>query len=80
MSLRLEVIRALLNARWQHFVDQRAGELASAVSNEPLRTANAYVCSCRAMAAALQLLVYLALSFVISWEVRLRHSSWAHSE
>ena len=69
MSLRLEVIRALLNARWQHFVDQRAGELASAVNNEPLRTANAYVSSCRVLAAVLQLLVYLALSFVISWEV-----------
>ena len=69
MSLRLEVVRALLNARWQHFVDQRAGELASAVSNEPLRSANAYVYSCRALAVALQLLVYLALSFAISWKV-----------
>ena len=69
MNLRLELIRALLNARWQHFVDQRTGELASAVSNEPVRTANAYVHSCRALAVALQLLVYLALSLAISWEV-----------
>ena len=69
MNLRLELIRALLNARWQHFVDQRTGELASAVSNEPVRTANAYVYSCRALAVALQLLVYLALSLAISWEV-----------
>ena len=69
MSLRLEVVQALLNARWQHFVDQRAGELASAISNEPLRTANAYVYSCRALAFVLQLVVYLVLSFAISWEV-----------
>ena len=69
MNMRLEVVRALLNARWQHFVDQRTGELASAVSNEPLRTANAYVSVCRALAVAFQLVIYLALSFVISWEI-----------
>ena len=69
MNLRLEVVRALLNARWQHFVDQRTGELASAVSNEPMRTANAYVSSCRALAVVLQLVIYLALSFVISWKI-----------
>ena len=69
MSLRLEVVQSLLNARWQHFVDQRAGELASAVSSEPLRAATAYIFSCRALAVGFQLLVYLALSFVISWEI-----------
>ena len=69
MSLRLELVRALLNARWEHFIDQRAGELASVVSGEPMRTANAYVAFCRALAAGLQLAMYVALSFVISWEV-----------
>ena len=39
MNLRLAVIRALLRARWTHFVDRRAGNLASAVAVEPGRTA-----------------------------------------
>ena len=71
MDLRLAFIRALLRARWAHFVDQRAGDLASAVSVEPTRAANAYVASCRALSSGIQLLIYLALSVAISWEVSL---------
>ena len=69
MDQRLRVIRALLDARWLHFVDQHAGNLASAVSVEPVRAAAAYVSACRALAAGSQLLIYSALSVAISWEV-----------
>ena len=69
MDLRLAFIRALLNARWSHFVDQRAGDLASAVSVEPTRAATAYVSACRVLSGGIQLLIYLALSVAISWEV-----------
>ena len=71
MDLRLAFIRALLRARWVHFVDQRAGDLASAVSVEPTRAAASYVASCRALSGGIQLLIYLALSLAISWEVSL---------
>ena len=71
MDLRLAFIRALLRARWVHFVDQRAGDLASAVSVEPTRAASSYVASCRALSGGIQLLIYLALSLAISWEVSL---------
>ena len=71
MDLRLAFIRALLRARWAHFVDQRAGDLASAVSIEPTRAANAYVSACRVLSAVIQLVIYLALSVAISWEVSL---------
>ena len=69
MDLRLRVIRALLDARWRHFVDQRAGDLSSAVSIEPTRAAAAYINSCRVLAGGIQLLIYSALSVAISWEV-----------
>ena len=69
MDQRLRVIWALLDARWQYFVDQHAGNLASAVSVEPARAANAYVSACRVLAGGFQLLIYLALSVAISWEV-----------
>ena len=69
MDLRQTFIRAVLAARWAHFVDQRAGDLASAVSIEPTRAATAYVASCRALSGGIQLVIYLALSVAISWEV-----------
>ena len=71
MDLRLTFIRALLKARWAHFVHQRAGDLASAVSVEPTRAGNSYVASCRALSGGIQLLIYLALSIAISWEASL---------
>ena len=59
MDLRLAFIRALLQARWTHFVDRRAGDMASAASIEPTRAANAYVAACRSLSGAIQLLIYL---------------------
>ena len=69
MDLRLRVVRALLGARWRHFVDQRPGDFASAVGGEPIRAARAYVSACQLMANGLILLVYAILSVTISWEV-----------
>ena len=69
MDLRLRVVRALLSARWRHFVDQRSGDIASAVGTEPLRVAMAYVSACRVLAGVLLLLIYAVLSIAISWEV-----------
>ena len=69
MQLRLRVIRALLAARWRYFVDQRAGNVATAVSGEALRVALAYVSACRVMSGGLLLLIYVALSVAISWQV-----------
>ena len=71
MDLRLAFIRALLRVRWAHFVDRRAGDLASAVSVEPRRAAGAYVASCQILSGGIQLALYLALSVAISWEVSL---------
>ena len=69
MGLRLRVVRALLAARWRHFVDQRAGDFASAVGVEPMRAAMTYVAACHAVTGGLVLLVYVLLSIAISWEV-----------
>ena len=71
MNLRLAFIRAILRARWLHFVDRRTGDLASAASIEPTRTAEAYVGACHVLSGALQILIYLAVCMAISWEVSL---------
>ena len=69
MHLRLMAVRSLLDARWRHFVDQRTGDLASAVSIEPERAAAAYVDACHMLATAFQLSIYVTLSVVISWQI-----------
>jgi len=69
MDLRLQIFQTLLNARWQHFVDQHGGNLVSAVSIEPSRTAAAYIAACRAVSCGFQLIIYGALSVAISWQV-----------
>ena len=69
MDLRLRVVRALLAARWRHFVVQRSSDVTTAVGTEPLRVAQAYIAACRVVAGALTLLIYAALSIAISWEV-----------
>ena len=71
MDLRLRVVRALLSARWRHFVDQRPGDFAAAVGGEPIRAAMAYVSACQLIAGGLILLVYAILSVALSWEVSL---------
>lgn len=69
MDLRLRLLRALLRARWRHFIDQRAGNLASAITGEPVRAAAAYLAACRILAGLFQLTIYGVLSFAISWQV-----------
>ena len=69
MDQRLRLIRGLMAARWLHFVDQHSGNLASAASVEPARASVAFVSACRVLAGGIQILVYLALSVLISWEV-----------
>ena len=71
MKLRLAFIRAILRARWTHLVDRRTGDLASAVSIEPTRTAEAYVSACHVLSGALQVQIYLAVCMAISWEISL---------
>ena len=71
MNLRLAFMRAILRARWLHFIDRRTGDLASAVSIEPTRTAEAYVAACQVLSGAIQILIYLAVCLAISWEISL---------
>ena len=71
MNLRLAFIRAILRARWLHFIDRRTGDLASAVSIEPTRTAEAYVAACHVLSGAVQVLIFLAVCMAISWEISL---------
>jgi ATP-binding cassette subfamily C protein len=41
-ALRLELLRSILSARWEHFVRQPVGRLANAMASEPMRASEAY--------------------------------------
>jgi len=65
-DLRLNLIRALLRARWGYFVSQRAGHLSNAVGTEAHRASHAYSNACNLVANVIQVLVYISLAFLIS--------------
>jgi ATP-binding cassette subfamily C protein len=68
-DLRLRFMRALLHAKWSFFEQAPAGQYANAISIEVNRASAAYRESAAVMAAVLQVLAYLAVSVLISWQV-----------
>ena len=70
-DLRLRLIRALMSARWSHFVSHPPGHFANAISTEAHRASGAYRQACAALAGVIQVLVYLAVVFVVSWQLAL---------
>src|SRR5690606_18070210 len=70
-DLRLELVRAVLDARWSFFASQPSGRCANAISMEAYRASAAYREACTAMAGGIHALVYLTIAFLISWPVAL---------
>ncbi len=67
MDLRLELIRALVRARWGYFVTQPAGEFANAVTTEAQKASAAYQSGALIVAGIIQLIVYTLMAFRLSW-------------
>jgi ATP-binding cassette, subfamily C, bacterial len=65
-DLRLQVMRALLAARWSHFTSRPAGQFANAVGTEAHRASGAYREACRVLAGVIQVAVYVGLAFLMS--------------
>lgn len=70
-DLRLLLIRALFRARWSYFTGQPVGHVANAIGNEAHRAAGAYREVCSLLAGAVQVLVYLGVALLVSWQVAL---------
>lgn len=66
-DLRVQLLRALMNARWIYYSGQPSGLFANAVSTEAYRAATAYKHSCAAIANVMQVLVYGLVIVTISW-------------
>jgi len=70
-DLRLNLIRALLAARWEYYVRQPVGNLANAVATEAMRASQAYLCATTMAAMVFQAAVYLVVALLVSWEITL---------
>jgi len=70
-DLRLMLIRALLRARWSYFSTRPVGHFANAISNEAHRASGAYREMCFVLAGSVQVIIYVAIALLISWETAL---------
>jgi len=70
-DLRLQLIRALLGARWSYFTSRPAGQFANAIGSEAHRAAGAYREACRAIAGLIQVAIYVCVAFLVSPAVAL---------
>jgi len=68
-DMRLSLLRALVTANDGHHQKNRIGIYANAIGVEALKGANAYLAACTMIAQFIQVVVYLTLAFLVSWEV-----------
>ncbi|HXR52057.1 MAG TPA: ABC transporter ATP-binding protein [Steroidobacteraceae bacterium] len=67
-DLRLALIRAMMGARWSHYLQQSVGSLSNAVATEAQRASEAFQFGAEMAATVLSSIVYVTVAFSISWE------------
>ena len=70
-DLRLQLLRALIKARWAYFTGQPTGQFANALASEALKASGAYQSASYVIACLIQLSVYALLAFLLSWQMAL---------
>jgi len=70
-DLRLQLIRALLEARWAYFISQPAGHFSNAISSEAVRAASAYQAAAFLIALLIRTAIYASLAIIVSWKIAL---------
>ncbi len=70
-DMRLQLIQALMKARWHYFIKLSLGKVANIISSEAQRAGHCYMLASRTMAAFIQSLVYILAAFIVSWEISL---------
>jgi ATP-binding cassette subfamily C protein len=67
-DLRVTLIRATMQARWKHYLDQSVGGLSNAIATEAQRASETFQLGAEMSAMCLTSLVYLAIAFSIAPE------------
>lgn len=70
-DLRLGLMRALMSAEWAYFSRYPTGHFTNAISTEAHRATIAYREGTAALSGAIQILIYGAVVFLVSWQVAL---------
>lgn len=70
-DVRTELVRNVFNARWSYLVRQHVGHLSHLASNEVRTVANMFGDVSGLVAQLLQVILYLAFAFWLSWPVAL---------
>lgn len=70
-SMRKDLLKGLIGARWQFYVNQKKGDVAAVISTEPDRSAAIFIITGRIFAAVIQIVVYSLVSFSLSVSVTL---------
>ncbi len=70
-DLRLALLRALLVARWEYFLRQPTGAIVNAMFSETGRTSKAYQRGATIVALVIQMLVYVGVALLVSWQATL---------
>jgi ATP-binding cassette subfamily C protein len=67
-DLRLELLRAVLGARWEYFLRQPVGRLTNSVASEAVRASQAYLKGATVAASAVQFVAAVAVAVAVSWK------------
>jgi ATP-binding cassette subfamily C protein len=70
-DLRLKLIRALFETRWEYFISQPAGKLTNSIATEAGRAGKAYLNGIKILTALLHAIVYTTIAFLVSWKATL---------
>ena len=67
-DLRLKLIKSLMNANWNYFINRPAGYFANAMSSEVMRASSAYHHTALFVASMINIFIYGAMAAILSWE------------
>jgi len=70
-DLRMALLRALLNSRWQFHLQQPVGKMANAMASEAGRASKAFACGAVMSVALIQAIVAVSVAFLVSWQATL---------
>jgi ATP-binding cassette subfamily C protein len=70
-DLRLKLLHALFNTRWEYFLRQPIGRLTNGVSSEATRAASAFNSGAKLASILIESVVYTTLALLVSWKATL---------
>ncbi|MGB1139271.1 MAG: ABC transporter ATP-binding protein [Halioglobus sp.] len=70
-DLRLDLLRSVLQSKWEYFLHQPVGKLTNALADEAKRSSTAFVNGATAITYLIQALIYTGIAFALSWKASL---------